>query len=72
MQMDPHPLIEPKCTEPYYTSPVLCMDKYRHSAIEPDYSTYISHMAECRCTDLVSLSPSLTVSLSTPKRLPAN
>ena len=72
------PLIEPKCTEPYYTSPVLCMDLYGHSAIEPYYSTYISHRAECRCTDLVSLSPSITLSLSlslslsTPKKPPAN
>ena len=68
----PHPLIKPKCTEPYYISPVLHMDKYRHSAIEPDYSTYVSHMAECRCTDLVSLSLSAYLSLSTPKRPPAN
>ena len=66
------PPIKPKCTEPYYTSPVLCIDKYGHSAIEPDYSTCISHMAECRCTDLVSLSHSLllSVSLSTSKRPP--
>ena len=66
----PHLLIKTKCTEPYYTSPVLHIDKYGHSAVEPDYITYISHMAECRCTDLVSLS--LLLSLSTPKRPPEN
>ena len=60
----PYPLIKHKCREPYYTSPVLRIDKYGHSAIEPGYSTYISHMAECRCTYLVSLCLSLCLYLS--------
>ena len=37
---DEHPPLEPKCTEPYYTKPVACIDKYGYGAIEPDYTTY--------------------------------
>ena len=44
----------------YPVQTVLHIDKYGHSTIEPDYSTYISHMAECRCTDIASLSQGQT------------
>ena len=38
---DGPPLINATCTEPYYTKLVQCIDKYGHSATEPNYTTYV-------------------------------
>ena len=65
-QTGPSTLIEPTCTEPYYTRTVLPIAECRHAEIpradgpplfeprctEPYYTRTVLHIEECRCTEI--------------------